>query len=289
VKVHGVRVAILLALAVAIVTVPIFGETYIINPEGSGDYPDIQTAVHAAIPGDIIELTNGIFTGEGNRDIDLLGKAIMIRSAYRDPEECIIDCEGTEEDPHRGFLFISGETDATILAGVTIKNGFAPLDDFLGGAIKCGESVYPQISGCHFLSCSAVAGGAIMGEWFCHPLIYGCLFEDNDAQVGSALAFRNPSTITLASCDIMRNHAVWGGAVVYGGWREAIDANGRVSVVQDLTSSSVIEDMGVFSGAPTTSRLTIKDCTFQENGISTDLIGGGLYFSGTESSSSRNR
>ena len=47
-------------------------ETYIVNPEGTGDFPTIQAAVDAASDGDLIELADGTFTGDGNRDIDYL-------------------------------------------------------------------------------------------------------------------------------------------------------------------------------------------------------------------------
>ncbi len=48
-------------------------------------------------------VADGIYTGEGNRDIDFLGKAITVRSE-NGPESCIIDCQGSEADPHRGLL-----------------------------------------------------------------------------------------------------------------------------------------------------------------------------------------
>ena len=66
---------------------------YVVNPEGTGDFPTIQEALDACIDGDIIELTDGTFTGDGNRDIDYLGKAITVRSQSGDPEMCTIDCE----------------------------------------------------------------------------------------------------------------------------------------------------------------------------------------------------
>jgi pectin methylesterase-like acyl-CoA thioesterase len=40
--------------------------TYVILPDGSGDYATIQAAIDAAAPGDVIELADGIFSGPGN-------------------------------------------------------------------------------------------------------------------------------------------------------------------------------------------------------------------------------
>ncbi|MCK4303254.1 MAG: hypothetical protein KAY24_03355 [Candidatus Eisenbacteria sp.] len=83
--------------------------TYIVNPEGTGDFPTSQAAIDAVADGDIIELMNGTFIGDGNRDIDYLCKAITVRSQAGDPEACIIDCEGHWYEPHRAFSFHSDE------------------------------------------------------------------------------------------------------------------------------------------------------------------------------------
>jgi hypothetical protein len=106
--------------------IPAAATTYVIRPDGTADFPTIQAAIDAATDGDVIELTDGTFTGEGNRDIDYLGRAITIRSQSGNPEACAIDCEGSETEPHRGFYFHSGEGLDSILDGVTITHGYAP-------------------------------------------------------------------------------------------------------------------------------------------------------------------
>ena len=50
----------------------------VVNPDGSGDFPTIQAAIDAGC--ETIELSDGIFTGEGNWDIDYGGRSITIRS-----------------------------------------------------------------------------------------------------------------------------------------------------------------------------------------------------------------
>ena len=85
-----------------------------------GDYAAIQLAIDdpCTVHGD--EIVVGpewadpevpqiyVAFGEGNRGIDFSGKAITVRSE-NGPENCIIDCNGTEEELHRGFFFQSGE------------------------------------------------------------------------------------------------------------------------------------------------------------------------------------
>src|SRR5690606_4749186 len=71
-----------------------------------GEYATIQAAINAAADGDEIVLAPGVYTGWGNRDLDLWGKAIVVRS--EDPSSpavvaaTVIDCQGTASTPHRG-------------------------------------------------------------------------------------------------------------------------------------------------------------------------------------------
>ena len=83
--------------------------------------PTIQAGIDSAVTGDVVELANGTFTGNGNRDIDFLGKAITVRSQSGNPEDCIIDCQGSEMEPHRGFTFHSGETATSVVESITIQ------------------------------------------------------------------------------------------------------------------------------------------------------------------------
>lgn len=72
----------------------VLSATYEVRPDGTGDFPTIQAAVNAAANGDVIELSDGTFTGPGNRDINMLGKVLTVASQGGDPAPCIIDFEG---------------------------------------------------------------------------------------------------------------------------------------------------------------------------------------------------
>ena len=60
------------------------------------EYTTIQDAIDTAVDGDEVIVADGIYKGDGNRDIDFLCKAITVRSE-NGPNNCVIDCNGTEK------------------------------------------------------------------------------------------------------------------------------------------------------------------------------------------------
>jgi hypothetical protein len=106
-----------------------------------------------------IALTDGTFTGDGNRDIAIPSRPITIRSQSGDYMECIIDCEGNARAEHRGFRFETavGTGDVT-LEDIAIINGY--VTDGGGGIWIIGAD--PTIDGCAIAFCTA-AGAATNG------------------------------------------------------------------------------------------------------------------------------
>jgi hypothetical protein len=81
-------------------------EVWVLNPDGTGDLPTIQEAISAvAHSGDIIELTDGVYTGYGNRDLHNMGKSFLIRSQSGNPANCIVDIQGSEDEWHWGIAY----------------------------------------------------------------------------------------------------------------------------------------------------------------------------------------
>ncbi len=153
---------------------------------------------------------------EGNRDIDFRGKAITVRSRYG-PAYCIIDCGGTESEPHRGFRFHSGETNNSVVQGFTIKNGYA----YFGGAIECTFGSSPTIRDCIIYNNYADNYGGGIECYEASPLIKNCLIYNNEAgYYGGAIDCEDASP-TIVNCTLSDNRAGDGGGGIFISWDSA--------------------------------------------------------------------
>lgn len=170
--------------------------TYTIEPDGSGDFPTIQAAIDAAANGEVIELAPGTFTGDGNRDLDFLGKAITLRAQPNALGPSIIDCEGSELDPHRGMIFANGEGPTTIVEGIMITGGWVPADTSGAGILCLGNSA-PTIIECTILESEAGDGGAI-ACYGASPRIENCTIAYVAGSGGVVCAYEN-STLDIIS------------------------------------------------------------------------------------------
>ena len=198
----------ILALLCLSLSIPCYARTITINADRSGEYPTIQAAIDAANDGDVIILTPGRYTGDGNRDIDYLGKAVTIRSTDpNDPNivaETIIDCNSTFFERYRAFVFQSSEDADSALEGLYITNGAV---DNGGGAISCINSS-PTITNCTFVyNFAQVLGGAVS---FVNSgsTVVNCSFFNNIAQQGAGALYSENSNLTLSGCKIISN-TVW--------------------------------------------------------------------------------
>lgn len=66
----GTRLLPVIVVLVMILCAPSAARTWLINPQGTGDAPTIAAAIDSvALFYDIIELADGVYTGDGNRDL----------------------------------------------------------------------------------------------------------------------------------------------------------------------------------------------------------------------------
>ena len=258
--------------------------TRYVDPRGwpYSSYDNLSEAIEASSDGDVVIAKDGVFTGEGNRNIVCYGKAITIRSE-NGPEHTTIDLAG--DGIMRQFMrFQHSEGHDTVLEGLTIINGCAryyPVGS--GGGIYCSAS--PTIRNCVFIDCEANVGGAI--EVFCptyiaapdiidctfircsgpavcaalnaQPYIEGCTFYDNGSY---ALSIGDQANV-----DVTVEDCLFDGAHNY----QAISVAGPATITNCTVARST---RGVVVSGPA------ADLVFQRN-IVADNDGYGMDFIGT--------
>ena len=231
--------------------IPCTARIITVDDDGPADFNNIQAAIDDSKDGDTIIVADGIYTGDGNRDIDFIGKAITVRST--DPNDpnivatTIIDCNGTEEEPHRGFYFHSGEDANSILDGLTITNGYAKY----GGGIHCGLPLgSPPGPGPPPPPPPPLPPGAVGSQSspeilsaynLTGPTITNCIISGNYSNVGGGMHNDWLSNLTLTNCTFIGNSASDSGGGMDNGW---------------------------------SIKATLENCTFSENSAQS---GGGMY------------
>jgi subtilisin family serine protease len=212
-------------------------------------YPTIQAAIDGAADGDFVTVTDGTYTGDGNRDIDLKGKAITVRSRSG-PENCVIDCQGTLEEPYRAFHFHTGESPFSVVEGFTITGGYAGF----GGAMEIDHSS-PTVRNCILTDNTAQFFGGGIENYYACPTLINCTFSGNSAWYGGA-AYNFDSSATLSNCIFSNNTADYG-AGVDNAYSSPVLVNCTFS-----GNSAAVEGGGILNFQ---SLATIKDCILWDN------------------------
>jgi len=152
-------------------------ETYLVNPEGTGDFPNLETALEQVVDGDVIELADGTYQNEApTLGFEFFGKAITVRSQSGHPEQCIVEYESSDCTAS-GFIFRWHEGPNSVLEGISITAGF--------GDRPCNRSRG---------SCSGSAGVSVLNS---SPTLTNLLLQDNP--VGVRVAIRLHASSSAAS------------------------------------------------------------------------------------------
>lgn len=108
----------------------------------------IQTAINAAVDGDTVLVSEGIYSGTGNRNLSINSKNISVVSEFG-PKTTFIDCGNAT----RAVTF-SGNMTNTWLIGFTIRNGYLNenRDWGDGGIIYIDTPAAPIIDRCIIVS-----------------------------------------------------------------------------------------------------------------------------------------
>jgi parallel beta-helix repeat protein/predicted outer membrane repeat protein len=255
----------------------------------------IQAAIDAAWNGDIVQIADGTYTGDGNRDLDTKAKRVTVRSQSGNANNCVIDCQGSAGSPHRGFYIRRGEGSSTVLRNLKIMNAWV---SSYGGGINissCSPTIEgcilsanhagidgggimnsqgnPAITGCTFISNTAGDAGGGMLNHTCSPVLTNCTFQSNWALWGGGGMYNYESSPTLNSCTFRYNESEhWGGGLHNAGTHATPYLYDCV-----FQENQAIDGAGMYcrQGA----EVTLEDCDFIVNNTYTAGKGGGIYSS----------
>ncbi len=227
---------------------------------------EIQDAIDVASAGDTILVADGTYSGNDNKNIDFLGKNIVVMSE-NGADSTIIDCEGI------GFgFYLSGGDSTQILQGFTVTNASADAIEIRNSDAKVrdckivtvtnGTGIYipptgdpsPRIENCVVEGCANSGMRVNAGT----PTITGCTFRDNQGSIGGGLY--------LWGCDATVSDCVFTGneASVYGGGVAVYDK----SEFQDCTfANNISEDVGggIWTDVSDASGPRFTNCTIKGN------------------------
>ena len=196
------------------------------------DFVLIQDAIDASQDGDVVEVWPGTFLESG---IAFRGKAVTVRSVA--PEDSVIVASTVVDANLQGrvFTFEDGETESSILSGLTVTGGgLSGGGIFVGGAspliencVITGNTAYTAGGGIYFaVSDARLQGCTITGNYatksdawgggiYCQnsaPLIAGCVITGNGATYGGGIGILSGSPRISASI-IEDNWGMYGGGI----------------------------------------------------------------------------
>jgi len=176
------------------------------------DQTTIQAGINAAVDGDTVLVADGTYTGPGNKNLTLGGRAVWLRSESG-PESCVIDCE----DDGRGFVLDStGETLESVIDGFRITRAVTITVES-GAGILCHESS-PTIRNCIIDSCFAGANGGGIDLVLSDALIANCRIVSNSAGLdGGGAAIGTIGNPMFVNCLVAANYTGLGAYTCGGG------------------------------------------------------------------------
>lgn len=198
------------------------------------DAPTIQAGISSSVNGDTVLVMPGVYSGQGNRAINFVGRSITLISDSG-PENTVIDCDRY----NRGFYFINHEDSTAVVSGFTVregkaiwgggayfKDGSSPTFHNMvfvdcqgttyGGGFYCETSSSPVLDHVSFSSCSSGRGGGMYCQQHSSPTLRDVLFEGNQAaESGGGLHCHWSSSPTLLRVDFIDNEASDDGGGVY--------------------------------------------------------------------------
>ena len=241
---------------------------------------NIQDAINATAPGDLVLVTNGIYRGlvtnGNNAGTIVTTNAITIQS--------VNGSSATWIDGNHSSWSCAVLADGTTLAGFTITNGYG----FNGGAVNCATTnVF--ISNCLIVSNTAwahYAGGVLYGT------LSNCTLLGNNSANGGGAAYAtlinctlvgNTSTsgggaygCTLVNCILAYNQALQGGGANFSTLNNCVVSNNTATLISFPTGNTPALGGGLFFGSANNCNISYNHVV-NPYGDSRIVEGGGAY------------
>lgn len=226
----------------------------LVHPDGSGEYGTIGGAIAAAVDGDTVMLTDGVYAGRGNTNLLFLGKKILLCSQSGNPDACIIDVAGeANEIAERGITFTNNEDSLSILKDITIIHGSAdaPCPGCEGAGlyvnyssptiinVTCRDNYAadgagimivggsPKITNCRFVNNTAFEGAGFMCLDSAEATVSNCLISGNRSDLrGGGVSIQSYCNLTMINCTVSNNTSPTGGGIA--AWESDYDISNSI-------------------------------------------------------------
>ncbi len=225
------------------------------------DYPTIQDGIDAMQSGDTLILSDGTYTGEGNRGLLVTGDRPLTIQSESGPENCIIDCERESS----GFTIMNNRSTDLILRGITVRNAYTQGS---GAGIRC-INASPFIDNCHIACSGALYQGSGVLCYGSHAVINQCLIRDNTGgSFGGGICILGGSFVTIQFSTIQGNRSRTAGGGIFC---EGSDFN--------LIHSTLASNTANYGGGIGINRICdskIFNCLFKDNHATSR--GGAIFY-----------
>lgn len=232
----------------------------------------IQDAIDAASAGDLVLVTNGIYsTGGKAKSGDLtnrvaLDKALTVQSV-NGPQVTAID--GTSSEPGPAASRCAWLTNGAVLGGFTLRNGATrsnggPSDQLHGGGIY-GNSLAARATNCIITENSSYSGGGGASQ----VVLVNCILNGNACSSQVNGTGGGAESCNLTNCIVTRNTAVSGGGTYNSKLRNcAVTQNaGGGANSGTLVNCTVTGNAGSIGGGVANATL-VNSIVFGNQGLS---------------------
>ncbi len=183
--------------------VTVTGE-WVVDPGGAEDFTTVQDCIDFVVDGETCRVNPGTYV----ENIDFTGKDIVVESVSG-ADTTILDGGGAGTV----VTFDSGESEAAVLEGFTIRHGGSSL---FGGGILCENASAPTIRDCVITgNTGSNYGGGIACRLNASPTITNCILAENTAAAHGGALYISTASPVMIHCTLVGNSSTHVGGGVF--------------------------------------------------------------------------